>query len=170
MPRRSIVSRRPSTEDEADIVRQFRDFDARFGEANRTNVVRHRRRNEQAHFRDFEDWNLAELFGSPNRGEEVEGAVGYGNARARRYADKSEDDADRHRALVEYHTRTYIGRSLIESKVETKKLVLLAVLRLKVRSPNFTSDSAWQQVGEWLRRKHVIERERSRHAVDVRFW
>ena len=53
----------------------------------------------------------------------------------------------------------YIGRSLINSKLETKKLILLAVLRLKVRSPNLTPESAWQQTVEWLRREHVIERD-----------
>ena len=173
-PRRPSTSRRPSTEDEADAIRQFREFDARYGEANRTNVVRARRRNEQANFQDYEDWNIAGLFGlpsdgeqvegavgyhnarsrrhvgSPNNGEQVEGAVGYHNARSRRYVDDSEDEAERHQALVEYHTRTYIGRSLINSKLETKKLILLAVLRLKVRSPNLTSESAWQQTVEWL--------------------
>ena len=159
-PRRPNATRRPSTEDEADVIRQFRQFDARYGEAYRTNIVRARQRNEQAHFRDYEDWNIAGLFGSPDRGEEAEGAVGYHNARPRRrYVDDSEDEADRHQALVEYHTRTYIGRSLINSKLETKKLVLLAVLRLKVRSPNLTSESAWQQTVEWLRREHVIERD-----------
>ena len=160
-PRRPNANRRPSTEDEADVIRQFQEFDARYGEANRTNVVRARRRNEQANFQDYEDWNVAELFGSPNRRDEAEGAVGYGNgrARSRRYADDSEDEADSHRALVEFHTRTYIGRSLIESKLETKKLILLAVLRLKVRSPNLTSESAWQQTIEWLRREHVVERD-----------
>ena len=122
-------------------------------------MARARRRNEQAHFQDYEDWNIAGLFGLPSDGEQVEGAVGYHNARSRRYVDDSEDEAKRHRALVEYHTRTYIGRSLINSKLETKKLILLAVLRLKVRSPNLTSESAWQQTVEWLRREHVIERD-----------
>ena len=157
--RRPSAERRPAADDEASVIRQFREFDARYGEANRTNMVRSRRRNSREHFRDYEDWNVAELFGSPNRGGEGEGAVGYSIPRARRYADDSEDEADRHRAIVEYHTRTFIGRSLINSKLETKKLVLLAVLRLKVRSPNLTSESAWQQTVEWLRREHVIERD-----------
>ena len=158
-PYRPTATRRPSTENEAEVIQQVRDFDTRYGDANRTRVIRARRRGEQANFRDYESWNIAGLFGASDYYEEVEGAVGYDHRRGGRYPDESEDDADRHRALVDFHTRTYVGRSLINSRIETEKLLLLLVLELKVRSPNLTSDSAWQQVVEWLKRERVIERD-----------
>ena len=125
---------------EAAAVKAIRD--------DRTRVNRRHLRLEQREFENEQDWNLAGLFDED--AEELEGAVGYSGPL---------EDYDIKRVWREYSPKKYLSKSLIQSRVETQRLLLLSLLQIKSRSPRHTPEVAWQAFVNWLKREGVIERD-----------
>ena len=56
--------------------------------------------------------------------------------------------------------RSFLGQSLVEARLEVKRLLLFAVLQLKLESPNVTAEVAWRMLVIRLLHERVAERER----------
>ena len=150
-PRSSSNSHAPHSPSSADGVTALTGAEAAAVQGirdDRTRVIRRRLRLEQREFEDDQDWNLAELFGEDT--EDLEGAVGHSGPL---------EDYDIKRVWREYSPRKHLSKSLIQSRIETQRLLLLSLLQIKARSPRHTPEVAWQAFVNWLKREGVIERD-----------
>ena len=61
-------------------------------------------------------------------------------------------------AGVPFNSRSFVSDALIETRSETRKLFLFAILKIKLAHPNYTPEVAWTALVNWLRRDGVFER------------
>ena len=54
-------------------------------------------------------------------------------------------------------TRSFISTALADTRSETRKLFLFAILKIKLAHPNYTPETAWTALVNWLIRDLVFE-------------
>ena len=164
------------SDSEADIEQQVREFRRQFGDADRVYRQRRRQRFRADNFERELDWNLETLFWeeqqstvssssspintSSDESEELEGAVGY-DAGARRESDWDEIPPTR----GEFRERSILAQCLVDARFEVQRLLLLAIIQIKVENRNFNSEEAWQALRSWLTSEGVTERREDADSV-----
>ena len=159
---------------ETDIEQQLREA------RRRTRIPEQRwfsRQRRQFHARQFEyetELHLATLFEGPLSGREGASTSGSespddssdpnsdGPHGAEGFDVTAEDGSDwdnTEQAGSQQVNRSFLGQSLVDAKSEVKRLLLLAVLQIKVESPTITPEVAWQTLVIWLKRDRVVERD-----------
>ena len=166
---------RASDSSETDIEEQVREFRRQFGDAERVHRQRRRQRFRADNFERELEWNLETLFweeqatvslasssyySSSDDSEELEGAVGYDTG-ARPENDWGELQPNR----SEFRERSILGQCLVDAQFEVQRLLLLAIIQIKVENRNFNSEDAWQALCSWLISESVTEQREDADSV-----
>ena len=173
-PRGDIASAlfplQPSSETESDLESQVRDFHARD-----RNFASHRFTRLRARFRAQQlehatNLGLAALFSEAARDDES-------SSSSQGSSDESSEEpaaSPRFGPEAGYSSdwdslelpegqpeapRSFLGQSLLNIRTEARRLLLLAVLQIKIESPGISAEVAWRSLTNWLVRDRVIVRD-----------
>ena len=157
------------SESESDLEEQVREFRARTGDRGRLRLARQRAHFHAQQLEYSTDLGLAALFSQTS--------LDHDSSSDWESSDESSHESDE-AARADFDTannsdwsnlgnlesqpeppRSFLGQSLLNARAETRRLLLLAVLQIKIESPNITADVAWQSLINWLRRDRVIVRD-----------
>ena len=58
-----------------------------------------------------------------------------------------------------FTARSFVSTALVESRLETRKLLLFAILKIKRINPSYSPETAWQALFNWFRRDGVFSQQ-----------